>query len=332
MYYNLNKVLSYGAFLNVLIGERGVGKTYSVTKFVTKEFIKKGHEFAYIRRYKTELSKSAPSFFNALINNDEFKGHTLVTKGSKFLIDDKVAGYSMTLSTAQNLKSTNYPNVKYLIFDEFIIETGQNHYLKNEVDIFLGLIETIARMRDVKVFLLGNAVSITNPYFIYFDLTLPYNNEIKTFKDGLILVNYMSNLHYREEKKKTKFGKLISGTDYESYSIENRFQNDNKDFILHKTGTAKCNFSIIYNEFTFGVWQDFKEGKYFISNDYDKNGMFFACTTSDHKPNTMMLSLAKDYHFMKTFIKNYRLGNVYYENVKIKNTMQQVMKSLLRSA
>ena len=65
---------------------------------------------------------------------------------------------------------------------------------------FLGLIETIARMRDVKIFMLANSVSATNPYFLYFDLHLPYNNDIITFKDGLILVQYMKN----EELQKTQ--------------------------------------------------------------------------------------------------------------------------------
>ena len=40
MYYDLTKVLSYNAFLNFIIGERGTGKTYSVSKFVTKNTIK----------------------------------------------------------------------------------------------------------------------------------------------------------------------------------------------------------------------------------------------------------------------------------------------------
>ena len=43
MYYSYNRILSYNAFLNFLIGERGVGKTYGAIKFVTKEFLKKGY-------------------------------------------------------------------------------------------------------------------------------------------------------------------------------------------------------------------------------------------------------------------------------------------------
>ena len=331
MYYDLSKILSYSnSFLYFLLGERGCGKTYSTTKFVVKKFIEEGHEFVYIRRYKTEMQISKPKFFDALINNNEFEGHTFKSSGENFYIDDKIAGYSMTLSTAQNRKGSNFPKVKYIIFDEFIIEEGQNHYLKNECENMLGLIESIARTRDVKVFLLGNAVSITNPYFTYFDLYLPYNNDIATFKDGLIVVQYMNNEKYREAKRKTKFGKLIQGTEYESYAVDNKFRLDNNHFIEKKTGEAKCRFSFIYNNQYYGVWFDWVEGKIYISNDYDKKGLIFACTTPDLKPNTLFISSAKDYHAWKVFIKNYRLGNIYYENKKIKGIAQNLFKIITR--
>ena len=52
----------------------------------------------------------------------------------------------MTLSTAQDLKGTSFSKVKYIIFDEFIIEEGQKKfYLPNEVFIFLNILETIRK-------------------------------------------------------------------------------------------------------------------------------------------------------------------------------------------
>lgn len=325
MYYDYSKILSYNAFINFLIGERGVGKTYGASKFVIKQFINKGEEFVYIRRYKSELAKAVPEFFKSIIANDEFPNHKLSTKGNKFIIDDKIAGYSFSLSTAQSLKSTNFPKVKNIIFDEFIIEEGQNHYIKNEVENFLGMIESISRMKDVRIFMLANAVTITNPYFIYFDINLPYNSDIKTYRDGLILVQYMYNEEYRKVKSETKFGKLTAGTEYSKYAIENNFRLDNKNFIEKKTGTSRCSFGIKYKDVLYGIWFDFNEGKIFVSNDINTT-QIFACTLSDHTPNTMLLSSMRDYTCWKTFIKNYKLGNVYYENVKIKNMVQELIR------
>lgn len=330
MYYDLSKILSYNAFLNFLIGERGVGKTYSTSKFVTKKFITSGDEFVYIRRYKSDLKKSIPKFFNSLINNNEFEGHKLRTSGELFYIDEKVAGYGMTLTMAQSLKSSNFPKVKYIIFDEFIIENdGHKHYLQNEVEVFLGLVETIARMRDIKIFLLGNAVTVTNPYFIFFDINMPYNSDIKTYKEGLILVQYMKNEEYRKAKHESKLGKLVEGTEYSKYAIDNSYRLDNKDFIEKKSGTSRCSFAFQYKDSKFGVWFDFNVGKIFISQDYIEGVQFFACTLEDHRPNTMLINSAKNYSAFKTFIQNYKLGNVYYESQKIKSQVREFIKILI---
>ena len=328
LYYDYSRILTYNAFLNFLIGERGVGKTYGASKMVVKKAIQKGDQFAYIRRYKTELKKSVPKFFEALKENNEFPEHTLYTKGNTFFLDDSPVGYAMSLSTAQSLKGTNFSKVKYIIFDEFIIEKGQQHYLPNEVESFLGLLETISRMRDVKVFMLANSVTMVNPYFLFFNIDMPYNNDIRTYKDGLILVQYMKNEEYRKAKKETRFGKLIEDTDYEKYAVLNEFRLDNKNFIEKKTGNAKCSFSFQYKDKIYGVWFDYKVGKIFVSYDYDSK-ICFACTLDDHTPNTMFFSIAKEYNSWRNFIKNYKLGNVYFENQKIKLICNELIKNFL---
>lgn len=58
--------------------------------------------------------------------------------------------------------------------------------------------------------MLANSVTITNPYFLFFDIKLPYNSDIATYKNGLILVQYMKNEEYRQKKKKSKFGQLVA--------------------------------------------------------------------------------------------------------------------------
>ena len=85
-----------------------------------------------------------------------------------------ICGFVLPLSVANILKSTSFNKVSTIIFDEFIIDKGCYRYLANEVEQFLDMVETIARLRDVRVLFLGNAISVTNPYFTYFNLTLPY--------------------------------------------------------------------------------------------------------------------------------------------------------------
>ena len=329
VYYNYDRIISYNALLNMIVGPRGIGKSFGATDFVTNQFIKKGDEFVYLRRYKTELSRGVKNFFSALIKENKYPNNTLSTKGLTFLIDDKICGYAMTLSTAQQLKSSNFPNVKTIIFDEFLIEPGQGHYLKNEVFAFLGLIETIARTRNIRVIMLGNSVSEINPYFLFFDISIPYNNDIKLFKDGMILLQYINGTEFQKAKKQTRFGKLVSDTDYEDYAIDNKFIDESKMFIEKKSGQSKFSFSFIYKGSTYGVWIDFNMGKMYVSNDHINNGLSFATTTEDHSPNTMLYSIAKKYNCWNSFIQNYKLGNVYFENMKIKNVSKEVLKNII---
>lgn len=333
MFYDFTKLLSYNALISFVIGERGVGKTYGAIKFAINDFLKNGHQFVYVRRYATELETSAPKFFDAIIENKEFEDHEFKVKTSKkltrFFIDGKECGYALPLSTAMILKSTSFAKVKNIIFDEFIIATGTYHYLKNEVHHFLDLIETIARLRDVRVFCLANALTITNPYFNYFNLTLPYNSDFKVFKDGLIVVNYVKNEKYREAKKRSRFGQLIAGTEYGKYAIDNKFLLDDKHFIQKRPPYATMFSTIIINHKSFGVWRDKKNEFIFISNDYDPtNPCCFAIDNKSHNEHTMLVN-ARNSPWFKIVIDAYRMGLLRFENQNIKNEVMVIINKII---
>lgn len=335
IFYDINNLLSYNALLSFVIGERGVGKSYSAKKFVAKRFINKDKQFVYIRRYKTELKqammkKGVPIFWQQISNDEDLKGHKFNNDNEIMYIDDKVAGFSMPLSIANILKSSTYDNVDTIIFDEFIIDKGTYHYLQDEVVAFLEVIETVARLRDIRVLFLGNAISITNPYFTYFDLTLPYNSQFKVAKRDkngvpLIVVNYIKNEAYRKVKKESRFGQLIEGTEYGKYAIDNEFLRDSKSFIRKKTNNCKFYFILCINNKNYGVWVDYKECLMFISNDYDPNcPVKFSINPDDHNENTLLIR-CRTSPFFKNIIEYYRLAKLCFENQQIKNTIMQII-------
>ena len=335
IFYDINNLLSYNALLSFVIGERGVGKSYSAKKFVAKRFINKGKQFVYIRRYKTELKqamvkKGVPIFWQQISNDEDLKDHKFNNDNELMYIDDKVAGFSMPLSIANILKSSTYDNVDTIIFDEFIIDKGTYHYLQDEVVAFLEVIETVARLRDIRVLFLGNAISITNPYFTYFDLTLPYNSQFKVAKRDkngvpLIVINYIKNEAYRKVKKESRFGQLIEGTEYGKYAIDNEFLRDSKSFIKKKTNNCKFYFILCINNKNYGVWVDYKECLMFISNDYDPNcPVKFSINPDDHNENTLLIR-CRTSPFFKNIIEYYRLAKLCFENQQIKNTIMQIL-------
>lgn len=316
-----------------VIGERGVGKTFNAKIAVLKKFLKSGEQFIYLRRYKTELDSALATFWSDVQNNGYYENYELKVERSKMLTkfkcNGKVCGYAMPLSTANILKSTAFPKVKTIIFDEFMLDsTGTYRYLKNEVTMLLDVVETVGRLRDIQVLFLGNALSITNPYFTYFNLELPYNSEFKTFKNGLIVVNYIKNVAYREAKKKTKFGQLIADTEYAKYAIDNKMLRDNPHFIEKMPPDSKFYGMLIINGQNVGIWSS-KNGYLYLNDKYDPNTTHkFACDFNDHTEQTIFLN-ARENMYLRVCIKAYKQGLLRFENQKIKNCVTIILNKCI---
>lgn len=92
--------------------------------------------------------------------------------GLKKFVQEKadVWGFVIPLSQQARYKSSDKSKVSTIVFDEFAI-ADEYMYLPNEVEQLMSLISTIIRSRDnVKVFFIGNALSLKNPYFDYFGI------------------------------------------------------------------------------------------------------------------------------------------------------------------
>ena len=349
MYWNLRRTLTHNMLINIIVGNRGGGKSFGAKEYAIDKFIKTGEQFGYIRRYHDDLKVPMEQFFKDIIY--KYPDYEFKTDSKYFYIrlkpsNDKqkwtekdIAGYGFTLSTANNKKSIAYPNVTTLIFDEFLIDKGNQRYIKNEPIALLNLYETVARPGTnhprVLLFMLANALTITNPYFLYWDLKMPTKQDkngkwIWKHPTRPILVEDVKNDVFIKRKKETEFGKLIEGTTYADYSIENKFLLDNDTFIEHKSSKARYYFTFIYLDNTLGVWADLTEGKMYVSKDIDPSyPIIYSITMKDHKPNTMFLKNRSRATHFKSFIDNYSLGNVRFESINIKNICYEVIKLTL---
>lgn len=319
MWYSYEKVMSYNSMLNFIIGERGVGKSYGIKDYVLNRFKKKGKQFIYLRRYDTELRKSLKDneFFKDIASDPKYVNDTFDVRGDKFIMNGNVCGYAIPLSKASIFKSVPFPNVDIIIYDEFLIDNSTYHYIQDEPEKLLDFMETVGRLRNIKVFLLGNSISLINPYFDYFNISLPYNSDIKTFKNGLILINYIKNEVYREVKRESNFGKLIDGTKYGSYAIDNQFLKDNNNFVKKKNPKAKFFFNLILNGHTYGVWMDYNSNDMFISKHTNNNHpVSITFNYADHSENTIMLKSRSV--FFQNLVKHYENACLYFETLQIK--------------
>lgn len=334
MYYDYDKLLSRDFLIAFVITERGLGKTFGAKVAMLKRFLKSGEQFIYVRRYKTELDSSLATFWSDIQSNGFFDDLELkVVKSkllTKFTCDGEVCGYAVPLSTSNILKSTAFPKVKYIIFDEYLLFDGGTYkYLRGEVNLFLDLIETVFRLRDGKVIMLGNAINVyASPYFAYWNLDLPYGGEFKSFKNGSILVQYAKNETYRDVKKKTKFGKLIDGTDYGKYAIDNQDMSMNNIFIGKRPEKSKFYALLIVNGVKIGLWFG-SDYKLYISDKFEPNTVNkFALDYNDHTDKTMFLSLRHN-PYIGACVEAYKHGWLKFENERVKSYMITILNKCI---
>lgn len=324
MFYNLDKLFSYNFLIAFVIGERGVGKSFNSKVAMLKKFLKSGEQFLYVRRYKTELDTALETFWNDIQDKGFFDDLKLEVKKSKnmsqLLCDGKVCGYAVPLTLSSNLKSTAFPKVKTILFDEFLLDDDPHHrYLKHEVTKVLDLIETVFRLKDGQLILLGNALNVhASPYFAYWNLELPENGkEFRTFKDGTIVVNYIRNLEYRAAKRESRFGKLIDGTDYGRYAIDNEVFHENNSFIAKKPAKALFEATLIINNLPIGIWNG-KDGYLYLSEKHDPNTPYkFVFNYNDHTEGTIFENVRNNL-WLHMVVKGYKQGWLKFESQKIK--------------
>lgn len=338
-WYDKTQLLSYNYFLNFLIGNRGGGKTYGFKTWSLDDFLKTGKQFVWLRRYGTEIELMRKSFFDDI--SSKYPAHKFEIKGSKktgkFYVDGKVCGFYFALSTSSIAKSSSYPNVDKIIFDEFLIVGNIYHYLEDEVILLLEFIDTIFRDREndpdaVKprgVYLLGNNITIANPYFLYFNIPA-FKQRFYTNKERGLLVEMYTNQQFIEDKKKSRFGKLIKGTEYYDYNVENIAMLDNDRFIRKKPPTAEFHCAIDYKNKTYGFWLDFKNGNMYVTSQYDPSSYcHYSLTKEDHNVNLFLIKNATN-TYIKTIIWLFRAGCMFFETQQIKSQCYELLSYFVR--
>lgn len=182
-FYSLDKILSKDCYYNMIIGMRSNGKTYAVLEHILSDYVSGKGQGAIIRRYREDFrGKRGSSFFNPLVENDVIRKLTngewtgVYYYASQWFLcraDESNPGqiereeqpfcYAFAISEMEHDKSSAYPNVVNVMFDEFLTRNG---YLQDEFVLFMNTLSTIIRYRDnVKIFMLGNTVTKDCPYF-----------------------------------------------------------------------------------------------------------------------------------------------------------------------
>ena len=330
MWYDKQQLLSHNKLLNMVLSNRGGGKTFHFTRWGIDDFKKNGKQTVWVRRYQTEIDEMLLNgkFFDAV--REYYPNDKLEIEGSLGKVNGEVAFYFIALSTSRQLKSNNYPLVNKIIYDEFIIDKGRVTYLKNEVEVFLDLIETVARLRDdVRCVLLANSVTVVNPYFHFWDIKVDTSRRF-TIK-GQVCVELFTDQTFIEAKKKTRFGQLVQNTRYSDYAIENKWLLDNDTFIEDKTPKAEFMLGMKYNGVMYGFWVDYTVGLIFVNRQYDPSSYSLYCLTKDdHEANLLLIKSLADSKRVQRIVFAFRSGLLRFSDMTVKNQFYEFIGYFVR--
>lgn len=334
-YWDCHDLLTRNGMFNFAIGGRGTGKTYDAKYKRIKHFLKTGKRFIYLRRYKTEF-EDKDKFFADIVDN--FPEHEFDVRGMTGFIrlaSDEEKNphkwvplcYFVTLANALTKKSVPYPDVDMIIFDEFIIDKGSLHYCSNEVKQFLDFYNTVDRFEDrCRVLFLANAVTLTNPYFIYWRLKPRKEKRFCSAAGGTVVCEMVQSEKFRAKVDQTKFGQLIKGTAYYDYAVGNSFRDDNDSFISKKTEESQFYYAIKFDGRSVGVWVDYEEGNYYVCGKIPKNARVITLTKDDMQPNLVMIE--RNSVYMRSLKRMYMQGSVFFDSIETREFTHSILSYL----
>lgn len=202
-YYSTDRIDKTKAKIRIVFGMRSNGKTTAgLLKGLDKRMKTLNttkNQIAYIRRWDDEIrpKNNIGELFDGILKFYDLetksggKYNTIIYKARKFYlakidddgdiidIDNKPLCLTFALSMNEHYKSLSFPDVKTIVFDEFISENHQ--YLPNEFNRYTSVMSTIIRGRnDVDVYLMGNTVDRNCVYWNEFRII----DIIKNMKEG----------------------------------------------------------------------------------------------------------------------------------------------------
>lgn len=225
-------------FISV-VGARGVGKSYGAFD----KLIKEKKRFIYLRRLKSQLEQCSKLEGNPFKKINIDRGYNIIPYSSSNIItfrhDDKdgeIVALGVALSVVANIRGFDLSEYDYIVFDEFIPQVGE-YPIKNEFDAFLNFYETVNRNRElegkkpVKCFMLGNANTLVNPYFVGWHMMktvcnmltgcqMVWRSEDKTRLTIMVIDSPISR-----KKQKTALYRNAS-KDFITMAIDNAFRTD----------------------------------------------------------------------------------------------------------
>ena len=339
-YYDGTKLLSMNDIngkkpeIYMCTSNRSAGKTTYFSRLLVNRFKDKKEKFAIINRFNYELDDCGDKFFKD-INGLFFKGDELENKRRasgifhELFLNGESCGYAISLNSADQLKKYShlFSDVDRMLFDEFQSET--NHYCNDETKKFISIHTSIARgqgkqVRYVPVYMVGNPVSIINPYYVELGISDRINDETKFLRgDGFVLEQGFVETASKAQKE-SGFNRAFSNNAYIAYSSQSVYLNDNKAFIDKPSGNGNYLATLKYKDVNYGIREYVDSGVIYVDNKPDlTHRMKITVTTTDHEINYVMLK--RNDAFLTTLRFYFEKGCFRFKDLRCKEALLKAL-------
>ena len=269
-YYDVRDDRQKWRSLNILIGARRIGKTYSIIDYLINDC--KGM-FIYLRNKDTQIKACASAFGNPFKKWNALNGRNIIIKNAAecgYIYDaqnedePRMIGYAVALSTFENLRGVSLDDVTDVFFDEFI-EKKKLQF--EQFSTFSSFYDTVNDNREaegreaLRVFMASNAQRLNSPILAGYNLIPAIEGMIgsgqKNFSRGKIWVT-LPEAAISEERKSMGLNAEIEGTSYYEEAINNKFANDDftgigKRKLIEFIGIARIDDIYIYKHKSNGT-------------------------------------------------------------------------------
>lgn len=312
---------------------RSAGKTTYFGRWFVKRFKEYGEKFCLLYRYNYELSDIADKFFKELkvlfFPNDNMESKSKA-KGiyHELFLNEKPCGYAVSLNNADQLKKMShlFSDVQRILFDEFQSESG--HYCDKEIQKFQSLHTSIARgngkqVRYVPVYMLGNFVTLLNPYYIALGISDKLRIETNFLKGNGFVLEQGFNESASDNQKQSAFNNAFAGSEYVRFASEKNYLNDRTSFIERPEGNSKYICTIKYEGKEYGIREYTELGIIYCDDKADISfPLRLTVNTSDHDINYLMLK--RNDMFINSLRWYFEHGVFRFKNLQCKQAVLQI--------
>lgn len=333
-YYDWGTTLSKDADINIVITSRGRGKTYGLRRQCLADYRKDGSRFVEVSRTKTEMREVCGGYFDRV--GDEFPDKVFKVETKRAYMADRppegeripsgaweLIGYFVAMTELQTIKKRTFSKVRRIVMDEAILERidRYHHYLPYEWEALQSIVDSCTRERaddadriHPKVYLLGNACDLINPWFRTLGIDRAPRYGYTWYADKMCLLHYEKPGAYERDKATdTLAGRMAMLTGTGGTSIKNEFGNANMDFVCPKPARARFLFGITYERETFGVWEDKTKGYIHVTRKVPNNQQpVYALTSKEGRANMVVAKRVEP--AMKFLVNLYYQGCVLYDS------------------